>query len=93
MVTWYQIYVTTAFDCPWCAKAKELLDVYGKDYVIYDIHTDDTAKEFFLEEGHTKVPQIYREEVLIGGHDLLKEHLRINHSVKARQEHIIQGDS
>lgn len=86
--TWYRMYYTTAFECPWCTKAKELLDVYGMDYVLLDIHTDETAKEEFLAAGHRTVPQVYREGNLIGGYDKTQEHLRLNHSPKARDEEL-----
>lgn len=84
--TWYTIYTTSAFECPYCIKAKELLQVYGMDYFEKDINENKTYREEFLAEGHTKVPQIYREGTLIGGCDRLQEHLRINHSVKAKKE-------
>lgn len=84
--TWYTIYTRSDPVCPYCVEAKELLQVYGMDYFEKDISTNETYKAEFLAEGHKRIPQIYREGTLIGGCDLLKQHLRINHSVKARQE-------
>lgn len=85
MITWYVIYTTSAFECPWCVKAKELLQVYGIDYFEKDIHTNETYKREFLEQGFRKVPQVFREDVLIGGHDSLQEYLR-NTTAGAKDE-------
>lgn len=87
--TWYELFTTSAFHCPYCIKAKELLDVYGIDYVIRDINIDGGAREEFLAAGHTKVPQIYREGILIGGSDKLQEHLRMT-LVKVQEEKEIE---
>lgn len=87
--TWYELFTTSAFPCPYCLKAKELLDVYGMDYITRDINIDQGAREEFLAAGHTKVPQIYREGVLIGGSDKLQEHLRMT-LVKVQEEKEIE---
>lgn len=75
--TWYTIFTTSAFECPYCVSAIELLRAYGVDFITRDINIDAGAREEFLAAGHTKVPQVYREDVLIGGSDKLKEHLRM----------------
>lgn len=87
--TWYTMFSTSAFPCPYCLKAKQLLDVYGVDYIIKDIHIDPGAREEFLAAGHTKVPQIYREEVLIGGYDKTEEHFRLS-TAGAQHEKLIE---
>ncbi len=89
VVTYYELYTTSAFHCPYCVKAKELLDVYGCEYIVRDINLDGGAREEFLAAGHTKVPQVYREGVLIGGSDKLQEHLRLT-LVKAQEEKAIE---
>jgi glutaredoxin 3 len=89
VVTYYILYTTSAFHCPYCIKAKELLDVYGVEYVIRDINIDGGAREEFLAAGHTKVPQIYREGVLIGGSDKLQKHLRMT-LVRVQEEKEIE---
>jgi glutaredoxin 3 len=78
MTNWVVIYTTSAFHCPWCVKAKELLNVYGYDFYEKDIATVPRYKDEFREKGHTKVPQIWIEDELIGGHDALQEWLRRN---------------
>lgn len=87
--TWYHIYSTSAFHCPYCVKAIELLRTYGVDFTIKDIHLDQGAREEFRAAGHTKVPQVYREDTLIGGSDKLQEHLRLT-LIKAQEEKEIE---
>jgi glutaredoxin len=89
VVTYYIIYTTSAFHCPYCTKAIDLLRTYGVDFIIKDIHLDPSAREEFLAAGHTKVPQVYREDILIGGSDKLQEHLRLT-LVKAQEEKEIE---
>jgi len=85
MTTWYSVFHKSDFDCPWCTKAIELLQVYGIDYYLKDINEDENKRQF-LAAGHKTIPQIYRETELIGGHDKLVEHLRLQHSSRARKE-------
>lgn len=73
---WMVIFTTSAFECPWCIKAKELLNVYGYDFFEKDIHTSAEYKKEFIEAGHKTVPQVYIEDQHIGGHDSLQKWLR-----------------
>jgi len=91
VVNWYEIFVTSAFRCKYCEEAKELLKCYGMDFVERDIATDENALDEFKAHGFTRIPQVFREGVHIGGCDKLKEHLRLNHSPKAREEKDIEG--
>ena len=75
-VNWITIYTTSAFVCPWCIKAKELLKVYGIDYYEKDINTSEQYKREFIERGHKTVPQVYIEDSLIGGYDKTKVYVR-----------------
>jgi len=68
MIDWVTIYTTSAFECPYCIKAKELLSIYGFDFYEKDINTNKTYKNEFFEKGHTKVPQIYLNDLLVGGY-------------------------
>jgi len=72
----FVIYTTSAFECPWCIRAKELLNVYGFDYYEKDIHKNPRWKEEFIEKGFKKVPQVYFDETLIGGYDVTKDWVR-----------------
>ena len=72
----FTIYTTSAFVCPYCVRAKELLKIYGFDFYEKDIHKDSQWKEEFLERGFKKVPQVYFEDTLIGGYDNTKDWVR-----------------
>lgn len=87
--SWYTIYTTSAFECPYCQVALELLRVYNTDFVVKDINIDAGAREEFLAAGHKTVPQIYREDTLIGGSDKLKEHLRLT-TAGAKHEKLLE---
>lgn len=83
---WHVLYTTSAFDCPWCTKAKELLNVYGVDFYEKDINENETYKQEFMAAGHKTVPQLYHEGTLIGGYEKTRDYLRLKHSAKARRE-------
>lgn len=72
----FVIYTTSAFECPWCVRVKELLKIYGFDYYEKDIHKDGRYKEEFKAEGFRTVPQVYFEDHLIGGYETTKDWVR-----------------
>jgi len=53
--------------CPYCDKAKALLDNYEIDYIVENVTRNKEALAFIKGNGHTTVPQIYN------GLDLLVE--------------------
>lgn len=67
-------------DCPWCVKAKDLLELHNLPYTEYKLgvhFTRDTLAEKLLKEDVTAltVPQIYYNGKYIGGHDRLVQYL------------------
>ncbi len=64
-----EIYYWTT--CPYCRKARELLDAKGVDYEGYDITGDDAARAKMIERtgGPKSVPQIFIDDKHIGGCD------------------------
>jgi glutaredoxin len=76
LTDWLIVYTTSAFECPWCIKLKELLNVYGFDFYEKDINENEEAKKEFIAAGHRTVPQLYHEGVLIGGYEVSKLYLR-----------------
>ena len=64
-----EIYYWTT--CPFCSRARALLDSKGVDYTGYDITGDDAAREKMIERtgGPKSVPQIFINDILIGGCD------------------------
>lgn len=78
MVNWITVYTTSAFECKYCIRLKELLKIYGYDFYEKDISKEERYREEFLERGFRAVPQVYIEDALIGGYDMTKKYFR-NH--------------
>lgn len=57
--------------CPYCRKAKALLDSKGVSYTEYDITGDDEARAKMIERtgGPKSVPQIFVDDKHYGGCD------------------------
>jgi len=57
--------------CPYCVRAKDLLEQYNIAFIEVSIDEDETAKEFVVGEGHRTVPQLYVNKTLLveGGFD------------------------
>lgn len=62
-------------NCPYCDKAKSLLESANIEYTEYKIGRDLSREEFLEKFPNTRtVPQIYLDEVYIGGYDKLVHH-------------------
>jgi GrxC family glutaredoxin len=70
--------------CPWCQRAKGLLDQQGIEYTEVDV-TEDRAlqKEMIERTGRQSVPQIFFGTEHIGGYDDLVKYLQENSEVAA----------
>jgi glutaredoxin len=57
--------------CPYCVKAKDLLEAYSIECNVVKIDEDEDAKSFVVGEGHRTVPQLYVNKTLLveGGFD------------------------
>lgn len=57
--------------CPYCVRAKQLLDSKSVEYVEYNISNDDEARDKMMERtgGARSVPQIFINDVHYGGSD------------------------
>ena len=64
-----EIYYWTT--CPFCTKARGLLDSKGIEYTGHDITGDDAARAKMIERtgGAKSVPQIFIDDKHIGGCD------------------------
>ena len=64
-----EIYTWTT--CPYCRRAKALLDSKGVEYTEYNITGDEAARAKMVERtgGPKSVPQIFVDDKLIGGCD------------------------
>ena len=67
-----QVYSTT--QCPWCVRAKSLLQAEGLDYEEFDVSADQNRLfEMIERSGRRTVPQIFIDDVAIGGFDELSQ--------------------
>jgi len=68
-----EIYTTAM--CPFCVRAKKLLNKKGVEYTEYDVTMDPEGRKKMTvrAEGRTSVPQIFIEGEAIGGCDELLE--------------------
>ena len=55
-------------DCPYCYKVKKVLELCGKDYVVYTLNKDFSKKEFYSEFGEgSAFPQVVMDDKHLGG--------------------------
>ena len=55
-------------DCPYCYKVKQVLELTGKNFVIYTLDQDFTKEEFYAEFGKgTTFPQVICDDQKLGG--------------------------
>lgn len=66
-----KVEIYTKSGCPYCARAKALLDGKGVSYAESEINSDPSAREEMLgrANGRTTVPQIFIEGEHVGGSD------------------------
>jgi len=57
--------------CPYCKRARALLDAKGVEYIPYDITGDDAGRQKMIARtgGPKSVPQIFIDDKHIGGCD------------------------
>lgn len=67
-----QIEVYSTHNCPWCVRAKALLESKGLNFEEINIASDaDLAQEMAERSGRRTVPQVFIDGEAIGGFDEL----------------------
>jgi glutaredoxin 3 len=67
-----RIEIYSADNCPWCDRAKSLLSARGLDFEEIDISADPVrAQEMTERSGRRTVPQVFIDDMPIGGFDEL----------------------
>jgi glutaredoxin len=61
------IKVYTKNNCPFCDRAKALLESKGKMYISVNIEENETERDFLIGQGLKSVPQIFKDNTLIPG--------------------------
>ena len=66
-----KVEIYTKFLCPYCTRAKSLLQSKGVEFTEYDISMGGPKREEMLSRapGRTTVPQIFIDDRHIGGSD------------------------
>lgn len=72
----FDIYGTP--NCPWCDRAKKLLDDAGYKYEYTDVTEDLDAQKMFKDNKFRTVPQVFYGITHIGGYEDLKQFLDSN---------------
>lgn len=67
--------IITTDECPWCTKAKDLLEELSLSYTEYDLADYPDLRDFFNKSDFRTVPQIFHRGKHIGGFSQLKFHL------------------
>ena len=55
-------------DCPYCYKVKQVLELTGSNFVVYNLGEDFTREEFYSEFGEgSTFPQVICNDQKLGG--------------------------
>ena len=54
-------------NCPFCDRAKALLENKGVEFKVINIENEPNAREFLVDQGLRSVPQIFNDGVLLAG--------------------------
>ena len=55
-------------NCPYCFKVKQVLELTGSNFVVYNLDEDFTREEFYSEFGEgSTFPQVICDDKKIGG--------------------------
>lgn len=69
-----KVEIYTWSTCPFCRRAKQLLDSKNVDYIEYIIDGNEQARDAMVErgsDGKRSVPQIFINDIHVGGHDAI----------------------
>ncbi|MFN3945417.1 MAG: glutaredoxin 3 [Allosphingosinicella sp.] len=66
-----RVEIYTKFLCPYCSRAKKLLETKGASYEEYDISMGGPKRQEMIQRanGRTTVPQIFIDDRHVGGSD------------------------
>jgi glutaredoxin len=54
-------------NCPFCDRAKALLESKGIEFKTVMMEENPDAREFLMDQGLRSVPQIFKDDVLLPG--------------------------
>ena len=77
MSTEAKIVIYTTRTCGYCYAAKRTLENEGLEYVEIDVSTNPTKRQWLIQmTGQRTVPQVFVDDVSIGGYTELRAALR-----------------
>lgn len=62
-------------NCPWCDKAKALLELHRHTYAYIDLSQHPEERARLVEAGIKTVPQVWNNATHIGGYEALEDFL------------------
>ena len=71
-----QVEIYTLTYCPFCRMTKQLLNSKGVEYTEYSVDDDEAARDAMVQrgsDGKRSVPQVFIDDVHIGGNDDLQK--------------------
>jgi len=70
-------------NCPYCYKVKQVLELTGSNYVVYNLGEDFTKEEFYSEFGEgSTFPQVICDDQKLGGSVDTIKFLKEQHVIK-----------
>ena len=70
-------------NCPYCYKVKQVLELTGSNFIVYNLGEDFTKEEFYNQFGEgSTFPQVICDEETIGGSVDTIQFLKENQIVK-----------
>lgn len=69
-------------ECPWCDKAKALLEAHDIKYIYKGVYSQPELHQFLLDCGLNTVPQVYINGQRLGGYTELSQYINIIHPKK-----------
>jgi glutaredoxin 3 len=78
-ITAHKVVVFSATYCPWCKRAKDLLNARGVKYVVVELdHPSNGVIKPVLAEmtGRKTIPNIFIDGANVGGFDDLQRHFK-----------------
>jgi glutaredoxin len=70
-------------NCPYCYKVKQVLQLTGSDFVVYNLDEDFTREDFYNQFGEgSTFPQVVCDDETIGGSVDTIQFLKENKIVK-----------
>lgn len=64
----FKIEIYTRKNCAYCQRTKDLLHIKGVEFIEHDITDNaDMAEQMRSRSGHQTVPEVFVDNVLVGG--------------------------